>query len=102
MKYFYTRAFCSDCRLHFEYGLADASSTEHTAVLCPRCNQPAKYRPFQPCDLARYERIEAQYERLARSAAADRGSKRSRGQRRSFDEEDEDIWFDRKRRKRPR
>lgn len=94
----YTRAFCRDCRLHFEY--ARAHDDQDVIVPCPQCDKPAKHGPFQPCDRARFERIEAEYERLAHQAEAKRFTQRSKGKRWSFDDEDEYYLYDRKRRRR--
>ena len=98
MRNLYADAFCRDCRLHFEYAIGSVAQTEELVVLCPQCNQPAKHSPFQPCDLARFERIEAQYERLARHAEARRTAKQGKGKRRDRDD-DWDPPRDRKRRK---
>jgi len=92
MSSFCTRAFCRNCRLHFEYALTETDLRGDVIVLCPRCYQPAKHGRFQPCDEACYERIEAQYERLARHVAeAKWDTKRSKGKRRyRLDEGDYD------------
>lgn len=103
MNYLYTRAFCRDCRLHFEYALTEADLVGDPVVLCPRCDQPVQQGPFQPCDPARYERIEARYERLADEVEGKRVKKRARGRRRDYDWDwEEDYPRARKRRRRSR
>jgi hypothetical protein len=103
MQNLYTRAFCRDCRLHFEYAVTDADLAEDPIVLCPLCERPAKHRPFQPCDQARYEHVEAQYERLADEAEERRMKKRTKSRQQDEGRDrDEDYPADRKRRKRSR
>ena len=99
MQYIYTRSFCRDCRLHFEYAVIDGDSEEERIVLCPQCSGPAKHGPFQSCDQAQYERIEAKYERLVDFAETKCVSKRSRGKPRrmrgeAFDDDDFYFYFD--------
>ncbi len=77
-KYLYTRAYCRNCRLNFEYAVEEEELGEGVFVLCPRCGEPADYRPFQPCPYRRYERIEARYERLARPVEEKRVKTRKR------------------------
>lgn len=99
MAYLYTRAFCRHCRLHFEYALADAEWPNDPVVPCPWCDQPASHRPLQPCDAARFERIETQYERLVDEAEERHVKKMAKSRRRDGDR-GEDYLLDHKRRKR--
>ncbi len=98
MQYIYTRSFCRDCRLHFEYAVIDGGPEEEHVVLCPQCGEPANHGPFQPCDQARYERIEAKYERLADYVERKRVAKQSKGKPRrlldTFDDDDFVYDFD--------
>ena len=79
----------------------DAELPDDPVVPCPRCDQPANHGPLQPCNAARYERIEAQYERLTDEAEDRRVKKPTKSRRRDEDWE-EDYPSDRKRRKRSR